>query len=126
MMPFPACASNQKIVRLALKMAIVARKKQPGIVQRARMFCSLSIFVIASATGLVRPVMAQEEPLTEQGYEREELGVNPYTAPSIARIFQQLADGFLVVEVERRNAVDNLVRVLSHSVSLTELGLRVD
>src|SRR5437870_9494548 len=73
-------------------MAIVARKKQPGIVQRARMFCSLSIFVIASATGLVRPVMAQEEPLTEQGYEREELGVNPYTAPSIARIFQQLDD----------------------------------
>ena len=39
------------------------------------MFCSLSIFVIASATGLVRPVMAQEEPLFEQGYEREELGV---------------------------------------------------
>jgi hypothetical protein len=56
------------------------------------MLCSLSIFVIAGATGLVRPVMAQEEPLTEQGYEREELGVNPYTAPSIARIFQQLDD----------------------------------
>ena len=34
--------------------------------------------------------MAQEEPLTEQGYEREELGANPYTVPSIARIFQQL------------------------------------
>jgi len=90
------------------------------------MFCSLSIFVIASATGLVRPVMAQEEPLTEQEYEREELGVNPYTASSIACIFQQLADGFLVVEVERRNAVDNLGRVLRHSVSLTELGRRDD
>jgi len=50
------------------------------------MFCSLSIFVIASATGLVRPVMAQAERLTEQGYERGELGANPYTVPSIARI----------------------------------------
>lgn len=54
------------------------------------MLCSLSIFVIAGATGLVTPVIAREEPLTEQGYEREELGVNPYTAPSIVRIFQQL------------------------------------
>jgi len=86
------CVKSKKIVRLALKMAIVVRKKHPGIVQRVRMFCSLSIFVIASATGLVRPVMAQEEPLTEQGYEREELGANPYTVPSIARIFQQLDD----------------------------------
>jgi len=34
--------------------------------------------------------MAQEEPITEQGCEREELGVNAYTAPLIARIFQQL------------------------------------
>src|ERR1700704_5535712 len=32
----------------------------------------------------------QEEPVTEERYEREELGVNPYTAPSIARIFAQL------------------------------------
>ena len=37
-------------------------------------------------------MIAQEQPLTEQGYEGEELGVNPYTAPSIARIFQQLDD----------------------------------
>jgi hypothetical protein len=36
------------------------------------------------------PASAQEEPITEQGYEREELGVNPYTAPSIATIFNQL------------------------------------
>lgn len=28
--------------------------------------------------------------MTEQDYEREELGVNPYTAPSSTRIFQQL------------------------------------
>ena len=80
----------KKIVRLPLKMATVARKEHPGIAQRARMLCSLSIFVIAGATGLVTPVIAREEPLTEQGYEREELGMNPYTAPSIVRIFQQL------------------------------------
>ena len=136
------------------------------------MLCSLSIFVIAGATGLVTPVIAREEPLTEQGYQREELGVNPYTAPSIVRIFQQLdelkpmpfaqlqrefpkvspasreqkglifgglvADGFLIVEAERKSAVDNLGRVLMrearglgvadqvirHSASLTELGHR--
>jgi len=54
------------------------------------MLCSLSIFVIGGATGLATPVMPQEEPITEQGYEREELGMNAYTAPLIARIFQQL------------------------------------
>jgi len=168
------CVKSKKIVRLPLKMATVARKKHPGIVQRARMLCSLSIFVIAGATGPVTPVMAQEEPITEQGYEREELGVNAYTAPSIARIFQQLdelrplpfeqlqrefpkaspasreqkglifgglvADGFLIVEAERKSAVDNLGRVLirearglgvadrvtRHSASLTELARRSD
>jgi hypothetical protein len=115
-------------------------------------------------------VYGQEEPVTEERYEREELGVNPYTAPSIARIFQQLdelkplpfdqlwrafppatpaqreqkgmifggliADGFLVVEAEKKNLIDDLGRVLirearglgvadrviRHSASLTELG----
>ncbi len=33
---------------------------------------------------------AQEQTITEEGYEREELGVNRYTAPPIARIFRQL------------------------------------
>lgn len=108
--------------------------------------------------------------MTEQDYEREELGVNPYTAPSIARIFQQLdelkplpfdqlkrafpqashatreqmgmifgglvADGFLLVECQKKDLVDELGRVLlrqarslgvadrvmRHSASLTELG----
>ncbi len=96
-------------------------------------------------------MIAQEEPLTEQGYEREELGVNPYTAPSIARIFQQLddlrplpfeqlqrefpkvsppgreqkglifggliADGFLVVEAERKKVIDSLGRVLMRELA---------
>src|SRR5205823_14589792 len=49
------CVKSKKIVRLPLKMATVARKEHPGIAQRARMLCSLSIFVIAGATGLVTP-----------------------------------------------------------------------
>jgi len=44
-------------------MASVTSKKHPGMAQKANMLCSLSIFVIASATGLVRLVMAQEDPL---------------------------------------------------------------
>src|SRR6476661_4948311 len=80
-----------------------------------------------------------EEPVE---HEREELGVNPYTAPSVAEIFQQLydlkplpyeqlkrdfpqaahasreqmgmvfgslvADGFLIVEAQKRNLVEDL------------------
>jgi hypothetical protein len=113
---------------------------------------------------------AQDEPVTERGHRREELGVNTFTAPSIERVFQQLdklkplpfnqlwrdlppaspslreqkgmifgglvAEGFLVVEAEKRNLVDDLGRVLirearglgvadrvmRHSASLTELG----
>src|SRR5205085_12235130 len=33
---------------------------------------------------------AQEEPLNEKKYEREELGVNEYTAPPIAEVFAEL------------------------------------
>lgn len=112
-----------------------------------------------------------EEP---REHEREELGVNPYTAPSVADIFQQLddlkplpfeelkrdfpqathvgreqmgmvfgglvADGFLIVEAQKRNLVEDLGRVLlrqarslgvgdrviRHSASLTELGKKGD
>ncbi len=139
---------------------------------RAGILCSLSIFLVAGMMGLLTDGIAQEEPITEQGYEREELGVNRYTAPSIERIFQQLddlrplpfeqlqrelpkaspasreqkglifgglvADGFLIVEAERKNAVDNLGHVLMrearglgvgdrvtrHSASLTDLARR--
>ncbi len=107
-------------------------------------------------------------------HEREELGINPYTAPSVAEIFQQLddlkplpyeqlkrefpqaahatreqmgmvfgglvADGFLIVEAQKRNLVEDLGRVLlrqarslgvgdrvmRHSASLTELGKKGD
>ena len=36
------------------------------------------------------PCAAQVEEKSDRDYEREELGVNSYTTPSIARIFQQL------------------------------------
>ena len=51
--------------------------------------CSLSILSIVGAMGLGTSMIAQEKPPIEEGYKREELGVNPYTAPSIAH-FQQL------------------------------------
>jgi hypothetical protein len=120
------------------------------------------------------PILAQEKPPAAADYEREELGVNPYTAPSVADIFQQLddlkplpfeqlkrefpqamhsgreqmgmvfgglvADGFLIVECQKKNLVDDLGRVLlrqarslgvgdrvmRHSASLTDLGRRGD
>lgn len=124
---------------------------------------------LCAATGN-SPAVAQEKPQTADDYQREELGVNPYTAPSVEEIFQQLddlkplpfdllkrefpqgshagrehmgmifggliADGFLIVECEKKNLVDDLGRVLlkqarslgvedrvmRHSASLTELG----
>ena len=117
---------------------------------------------------------AQEKPDSAKEYQREELGINPYTAPSVADIFQQLddlkplpfeqlkrdfpqathsgreqmgmvfggliADGFLIVECQKNNLVEDLGRVLlrqarslgvgdrvmRHSASLTELGKRGD
>src|SRR3954471_22093989 len=115
--------------------------------------------------------LAEQEP---GEHEREELGINPYTAPSVADIFQQLddlkplpfdqlkrdfpqaahasreqmglvfgglvADGFLIVECQKKNLVEGLGRVLlrqarslgvgdkvmRHSASLTELGKKGD
>jgi len=132
---------------------------------------SLSI-LLAVSVGFAATLFAQDEPLSDEAHQREELGVNPYTAPSIARIFQQLdelrplpyeqlrrqlpettgrnreekalifggliADGFLLVEAERKNLIDDFGRVLMrearglgvaervtrHSASLTELGRR--
>ena len=135
--------------------------------------CALSILAVVQI-GLAVDVSAREEPTGDEKHEREELGVNPYTAPSIARIFAQLdelkplpfeqlrrplpetlgrnreetalifgqliADGFLIVEAERKGPVEDLGRVLlrqaralgvadqvtRHSSSLTEHGRRGD
>jgi hypothetical protein len=120
------------------------------------------------------PILAQGKTASGADYQREELGVNPYTAPSVADIFQQLddlkplpfeqlkrefpqamhsgreqmgmvfgglvADGFLIVECQKKNLVDDLGRVLlrharslgvgdrvmRHSASLTDLGRHGD
>jgi hypothetical protein len=120
-----------------------------------------------------QPVKAEEPPAGEE-HEFEELGVNRYTAPSIAQIFKQLddlgplpfdqlkreppkvagagreqkglmfgeliADGFLLVEAEKKTSIENFGRVLlqharglgvgdrvmRHSASLTDLGQRGD
>jgi len=158
MMAFPRQPSNQKWAAGLLKTAS---------------FPTLSLSIlIGIALTLAATNFAQEEPLGNREHQREELGVNPYTAPSIARIFQQLdelkplpfeklkrdfpsasqasreqkglifggfiADGFLIVEAEKKNLIEDFGRTLlrearslgvgdrvtRHSTSLTELGRR--
>jgi hypothetical protein len=143
--------------------------KSPALPGLTLILCTF--IAVGPGPGAVR---AQEKPETAEEYEREELGVNPYTAPSVAEIFQQLddlkplpfeqlkrefpqathsgreqmglvfggliADGFLIVECQKQNLVDDLGRVLlrqarslgvgdrvmRHSASLTDLGKRGD
>ena len=132
-------------------------------------FAALGVFAIGAAL-VTAPQSFGQETEDPAEHEREELGVNPYTAPSVAEIFQQLddlkplpfdelkrdfpqathatreqvgmvfgglvADGFLIVQSQRKNLVEDLGRVLlrqarslgvgdrvmRHSASLTELG----
>ena len=134
----------------------------------------LIIYVAAAALFGAVSLRAQEVAENPVEHEREELGINPYTAPSVADIFQQLddlkplpfeqlkrdfpqaahasreqmglvfgglvADGFLIVECQKKNLVEDLGRVLlrqarslgvgdrvmRHSASLTELGKKGD
>ncbi|MDP9187014.1 MAG: hypothetical protein M3O72_06625 [Verrucomicrobiota bacterium] len=160
MMALPSQASNQKWRACLDK---TARK-------RAKVG-TLSIFVamMLAATAIAAN---QEEPNEDKQHQREELGVNHYTAPSIERIFAQLdqlrplpfeqlkrelpqsitggrerkglifggliADGFLIVEAEKKSLVESFGRVLieqaralgvgdrvmRHSASLNDLGRR--
>src|SRR5437667_5829955 len=162
MMALPPPASNQKW------RACLGKTEPKRIKIR-----TMSILIVSL---LVSTVIAanQEEPNEDKQHEREELGVNPYTTPSIQRIFAQLdqlrplpfdqlkhklpqsitagreqkglifggliADGFLIVEAEKKNLVEKFGRVLTehahalgvggrvmrHSASLTELGRRGD
>ena len=162
-MAFPSQASNQKWCACLVK----TPKYSPQIYSAA-IFCLALIFAVAG------PRIRADEPPSGEDHELEELGVNRYTAPSIAQIFKQLddlkplpfdqlkrepadlaaasreqkallfgqliADGFLLVESERKNLVDDFGRVLiqharalgvgdrvmRHSASLTELGRRGD
>ena len=145
-----------------------AAARQNAIQLRMKAISRLGTALIIYAVGLS---LFAEEP---REHEREELGVNPYTAPSVAEIFQQLddlkplpyeqlkhdfpqaahasreqmgmvfgslvADGFLIVESQKRNLVEDLGRVLlrqarslgvgdrvmRHSASLTEMGKKGD
>lgn len=132
---------------------------------------SLIIMGMAGALLLAFASIRAQEPAE---HEREELGVNPYTAPAVVEIFQQLddlkplpfdqlkrdfpqaahasreqmglvfgglvADGFLIVQAQKKNLVEDLGRVLlrqarslgvgdrvmRHSASLTDLGKKGD
>jgi hypothetical protein len=154
-------AASQRSIQKGMKAPIL-----PGL---TLIICTLFVAGPGPAA-----LLAQEKPETAAEYEREELGVNPYTAPSVADIFQQLddlkplpfeqlkrefpqamhsgreqmglvfggliADGFLIVECQKQNLVEDLGRVLlrqarslgvgdrvmRHSASLTDLGKRGD
>jgi hypothetical protein len=147
-------------------MQTIAHRNAIQLTMKATLGLAIALIIYTGGATLFA-----EEP---QEHEREELGVNPYTAPSVAEIFQQLddlkplpfeelkrdfpqaahasreqmgmvfgslvADGFLIVESQKRNLVDDLGRVLlrqakslgvgdrvmRHSASLTELGKKGD
>ncbi len=161
-MAFPRQPSNQKW------RGCLAKTTQNR--QKIRRMSSLYALVVMAA--LACPLSGAEPPPTGEDHEFEELGVNRYTTPSIARIFNQLdqlkpipfdqlnrdfpqlagasreqkglmfggliANGFLLVEAEKKNLIENFGRVLMqqaralgvgdrvmrHSASLTELGRR--
>jgi hypothetical protein len=48
----------------------------PPPIRTANSMCAVDFLYRVRASGLVMQLLAQKEPLTEQGYEREELGVN--------------------------------------------------
>jgi hypothetical protein len=162
MMALPSPASNQKWRACLGKTAPKRAKIRTMSILMATLLAPMAI------------AANQEEPNEDKEHEREELGVNSYTAPSIERIFAQLdqlrplpvdqlkrehpqssaagrehkglifggliADGFLIVEAEKKNLVESFGRVLvenaralgvgdrvmRHSASLTELGRRGD
>jgi hypothetical protein len=162
MMALPSPASNQKW------RACLDKTKSKRVKSRA---ISVLIAALVASTAIGAN---QEEPNEDKQHEREELGVNPYTTPSIERIFAQLdqlrplpfdqlkrelpqsitagrerkglifggliADGFLIVEAEKKNLVEGFGRILleqaralgvgdrvmRHSASLTELGRHGD
>jgi hypothetical protein len=78
MMAFPPPASNQKW------RACLCKSEPNGVKIRA-----ISILVMVALT-LTASGANQEELNEDKQHEREELGVNAYTAPSIERIFAQL------------------------------------
>src|SRR5436190_8104009 len=92
MMPFPACASNQKNRTFGPKNGDRSAKKASG--HRAE---SENILFIVDLRNCQcdRPCKTRDGArgtAHRTGIRARGIGVNPYTAPSIARIFQQLDD----------------------------------
>ena len=81
MMAFPSQPSNQKWGACLAKRAQNCHKVRVTLI-----FC-LSLFWLAPGRSI-----AAEQPPSGDDHELEELGVNRYTAPSIAQIFKQLDD----------------------------------
>src|SRR5213082_1936301 len=138
MMAFPSQPSNQKWSAYLAKTARNRDKNSPMSILR--------FSVILAAIFCCDLSAAAEPPPAGQDHEFEELGVNRYTAPSIAQIFKQLdelkplpfdqlkreapqvsgasreqtglmfgeliADGFLLVEAEKKNLIENFGRLL--------------
>lgn len=73
-------AVTHHAIQMGMKAAIL-----PGL---PITICTLLLFALFGPA----PVRAQEKTVKETDYRKEELGVNPYTAPSVADIFQQLDD----------------------------------
>src|SRR5437762_13200297 len=83
MMAFPSQPSNQKWCNCLVKTRTNHHQPRPISV--------LYIALILGATLAGQRVEAEQPPGGEE-HEFEELGVNRYTAPSIAQIFKQLDD----------------------------------
>ncbi len=67
----------------------------PGLPRRKRAlrWVKLGYFpalIVSGSILLANPARGQEEPVGPPGHEREELGVNRYTAPRIEHVFEQL------------------------------------
>ena len=60
--------------------------------ERMRIVALILIALALASLSSPPSLRAQEKPDSAKEYQREELGVNPYTAPSVADIFQQLDD----------------------------------
>src|SRR5213082_2534338 len=103
-----------------------AAARQNAIQLRMKAISRLGTALIIYTVGLS---LLAEEP---REHEREELGVNPYTAPSVAEIFQQLDDlkplpyEQLKRDLRQAGSLGVGDRVMRHSASLTELGKKGD
>jgi hypothetical protein len=67
------------------------RKTRSFSLLNQRYFLAQIVFgFVIVGLGLIAPAKGQEEPVGPPGHEREELGVNRYTAPRIEHVFEQL------------------------------------